>query len=683
MGFLYPLFLVAGLSLAIPLAIHLFNLRRYKTVLFPHTRFLKEIQLRSRRSSEVKYKWLLALRMLFLAALVLAFAQPLFQKKDASAASALQVIYIDNSASMSLKKGARSLLDAARDAARQQMSTAATGAKFLLLTSDKPLSYQPLPADKAIAALNGIDFSPVSKSNSQVFATVQSLMQSESNQRADLYFYSDFQRSGFDARPDAGFTRGISLHAIAVQAPSPTNVFIDTAYLAAPVLQAGAPNALIVRTRLAGKPSANAPVLQLAINGQVKSAASPSFNDKNVAIDTLNFSITDAGWQRILLYVNDAALRYDDTFRIAARSSPGLNVLVLNEASPSPFITAAFRSYNGFRVTQESSASVAQDWRAYNLIILNGITRPSEALTAKVKDALAAGQSIALFPGRSTSFDGINTLLKAGGDIRIAALDTASQSATTLQNGAELVRDIFESIPQNVQLPQATWHYSIASGFTANGQRIISFRSGDPLLARFSQGRGAFYVSAVSADAEGGNFPSSYFFVPFLYSMAAHASGGDVFALTAGAHQQAYLPISNSAERNMVHVLAQDVDAIPPQQPSGGGINISLDAAVQMPGFYKLAAPSGDSAIVGLNAGRGESIPDVWALDELKKTWPDKGATWQTSTEAAAAKTTAAQGALPLWKVCAILALALLAAETALIYRRRSPSSTDHTAAAS
>src|ERR1700744_6600077 len=103
-SFLYPLFLVAGLALAIPVLIHLFNLRRYKTVFFPHTRFLKNIQLNSRRQSQVRYKWLLAARLLFLASLILAFAQPWFNrhtKKDIG--NKLQVIYMDNSYSMSVK----------------------------------------------------------------------------------------------------------------------------------------------------------------------------------------------------------------------------------------------------------------------------------------------------------------------------------------------------------------------------------------------------------------------------------------------------------------------------------------------------------------------------------------------------------------------------------------------------
>src|SRR5947209_14986073 len=110
-----------------------------------------------------------------------------------------------------------------------------------------------MPPDKAVAALNSIDISPISKSNTQILSTVQSLVQSEGTRTADLYYYSDLQRSGFETRPDIGLMNGITLHAIAVQAPSPTNVFIDTAYLSAPVLQAGAPNSLIVRTKLAGK----------------------------------------------------------------------------------------------------------------------------------------------------------------------------------------------------------------------------------------------------------------------------------------------------------------------------------------------------------------------------------------------------------------------------------------------
>jgi hypothetical protein len=680
-GFLYPAFLIAGLTLAVPLLIHLFNLRRYKTVFFPHTRFLKAIQLRSRRSSEVRYKWLLALRMLFLASLVAAFAQPLFKKTDTVVTDKrLQVIYIDNNPAMNLKKGARSGLDAAVDAARRQVSAAPAGTRFLLLTNDKPFAYEPQPAEKVLSALGSIEIAPAGKSSAQVFSSIQSGMQTESAQGADLYYYSDFSRGSFPARPDAGMIKGVTLHAIAVQPATRSNVFIDTAFFTSPVLQTGQNNALIVRSRRAGAVPKNQedaqPVMQLAINGQVKSAASLQFDAAGRSVDTLSFSVSDAGWQRISLAVADASLRFDDTFRVAARSAPGLSILVLNEGAASPYIMAAFRSYNGFSLRTENVGCAPGDWKPYNLIILNGITNLPDAVGKQVKGALDAGQSVCIFPGKTRNLDGLNSALGYAGDIRVSAFDTSNQSATNLQPGADLVKDVFEGIPANVQLPVATWHYSIQAGFSANGQSILSFRNGDPLLARYTPSKGALYICATSADIEGGNFPASYFFVPFLYQMAAQSRGGDMYALTAGRQQAAFLPIRNTDERNMVHLYAGGLDAIPPQRAAGGGVDVFVDAVVQAPGFYTLAAPSGDSAVIALNGTRAYSNLDLWDMKKLQDEWPDRKATWQTPETAAAAATTGSGGELPLWKVCAILALILLAAETYLLTARRDSTAT-------
>jgi hypothetical protein len=670
-GFLNPGFLIAGLALAVPLLIHLFNLRRYKRVYFPHTRFLRSIQLRSRRSSQVRYKLLLALRVLFVAVLVLAFAQPFFKKKNAAAAGErLQVIYIDNNPAMSLRHGLRSGLDAAVDAARRQVSQAPAGSRFLLLSNDKPFAYEPQPAEKILSGLAGLDIAPGAKSSAQVFASVQSLMQAENMAAADLYYYSDFSRGSFSAQPDEGDIRGVRLHAISVQPKERSNIYIDTAFLSSPVLQSGVGNSIVVRSKLVGKAPTAAPVLQLAVNGQVKSAASLRFDASGNSADTLSFFASGTGWQRISLALNDASLRFDDTLLIAARSAPSLSVLVLNQGQPSPYIQAAFRSYAGFSLRSESIANAPQDWRAFNLIILNGITSLPEALGKQVQQALNAGQSICIFPAKTRELSGLNAALAYAGDIRIAALDTASQAAASLQPGADLVRNVFESIPQNVQLPVASWHYEISAGYAANGQSILAFRNGDPLLARYAPGRGKLYLCATSADIEGGNFPASYFFVPFLYQMAAQSRGGDVYALTAGQHQAAFLPLPHSDDRNMVHLYGPGIDAIPPQRAAGGGVDVFVDAAVQAPGFYRLAAASGDSALIALNGTRAYSGLALWDMDALRAKWPDRQATWQTP-EGAAAAASGGSAEMPLWKVCAILALLLLATETAVLLANR------------
>ncbi len=667
MSFLYPLFLLAGLTLAIPVLIHLFNLRRYKTVMFPHTRFLKNIQLKSQKQSQLKYKWLLTLRLLFLAAMVLAFAQPFFAGNKKDTTNRLQVIYLDNSGSMSVKKGTRTLFETARDAAREQIRHATAGTRFLLLTNDKPLSYQPLSADKVLTLLNTIDISANSKPADKTLATVNSIMQSESFAAADVYYYSDFQQSGFPAKADKNLLQNIHFYGVPVQASAAGNAFIDTAYLYAPVLQTGVQNRLIVHSRIAGEAPKENPVLQLSINGQVKTASALHFNDKNESTDTLSFSVNDANWQRMVLSINDASVRFDDTFRISARSAPSLNVLVMNEGQPNPYIQAAFRAYNGFQLTQSGINHNVNDWQQYNLVILNGITRMDAAMGKAIANALQQGQSICIFPARGSDATALNEGLQQIADIKITGIDTASQPATNLQQGSDLVRDMFERIPENIQLPVANWHYRIDAGLSANQQAVLSFRSGDPMLAKYTPSKGSLYISAVAADMQSGNFAGSYFFVPFLYQMAMQSRGGDMYALTLGKQQAAFIPFEGTGERNMVHIYGNGIDAIPPQRPGGRGLDVFPDMAVQQAGFYQLSAAGSDTALVAINNSRNESVLNTWAIGDLKKQWDADNINWLSATEISSANHASTLGSFPLWKVCAILAVLMLAAETYLL----------------
>ena len=228
--------------LAIPVLIHLFNLRKYKTVMFPHTRFLRNIQLHSRKQSQVRYKLLLASRLLFLLLLILAFAQPFFkQNHNAATDSALKVIYIDNSYSMSARKGARTLLDIAVQSATAQVGRTTPGSRFLILTNDNPESYYPVSANKALAILSHITFSASSRTATQVLSLLHSLGQEQSGS-ISLFYYSDFQQHAFPYIPDEAALKKIQFYAMPLRAEQVSDVAIDTAFLMSPVLIAGKSN---------------------------------------------------------------------------------------------------------------------------------------------------------------------------------------------------------------------------------------------------------------------------------------------------------------------------------------------------------------------------------------------------------------------------------------------------------
>ena len=666
MQFLYPIFLIAGLSLLIPVVIHLFNLRRYKTVFFPHTRFLKSLQLHSRKQSQVRYKWLLAARLLFLLFLIAAFAQPFWPSKNsAQNQSSLTAIYIDNSQSMSLRIGQRSLLDIAKENALLLLQSGP--GKYLILSNDKPTSYKPMNRQQATAAINTIQLSVNSKSSTQVLSELKSMLQDDVADVADLYYISDFQQKQFAATKDETLLSKVRFNGVQIPQSGSQNVYIDTAFFESPVLQMGQSNRLIVRTKYFGKIPKETIVLQLSVEGQVKSAATPVFDEKNEHYDTLSFQINDAGWQKILLHINDASVHFDDSFAIAAHSSPELSVLLLNEQQPNVFVQAALRSYAGFRVTEKSISNIPENLSAYNLILLNGITTMPEALSLSLLKALQNGQNVCLFLGEQARIPEINSGLGKIAEIQLTGWDTAAQTVATLQNQNRLIKDMFEQIPENVQLPYAKGHYQIKAGLNANQQSIFSFRNGDPFFSLYSPQKGQLYICATPPDAAHGNFQSSYFFVPFLYQMASLAKGNSIFAITAGQKQPVYIAQSNSDERSLMHVRNKDLDAIPAQRAEGMGVQVFVGAVAQNFGFYNISNNVSDTNWVAVNMNRAESDLAVWNLSDLKKNWQGKDIKWQEADAENKVLTTKQQSAFPLWKLCAILALVMLGIETYLL----------------
>ena len=103
MQFKHPELLYALFLLLIPIIVHLFQLRRFQKVAFTNVQFLKQVTLQTRKSSQLK-KWLTLLtRLLLLAAIIFAFAQPFTSKFQNLKTNKETVVYLDNSFSMQAK----------------------------------------------------------------------------------------------------------------------------------------------------------------------------------------------------------------------------------------------------------------------------------------------------------------------------------------------------------------------------------------------------------------------------------------------------------------------------------------------------------------------------------------------------------------------------------------------------
>ena len=100
MRFEHPGVLWALLLLAIPIIIHLFHFKRFKTLYFSSLIFVKQIEQETKSVKKLKHLLILISRLLAFAALVLAFAKPYIPLSENTLQGKTTAIYIDNSFSM-------------------------------------------------------------------------------------------------------------------------------------------------------------------------------------------------------------------------------------------------------------------------------------------------------------------------------------------------------------------------------------------------------------------------------------------------------------------------------------------------------------------------------------------------------------------------------------------------------
>lgn len=670
MGFLYPLFLLAGLAIAIPIAIHLFDLRRFRRVVFPATRFLKESVLRSRRQSRIRERLLLLLRCLFVLALVLAFSQPFWSRKNSGNTRTIQVVVLDNGPATGARKDGRTLLESSKDLARTIIRSG--GEKTYLVLANGPYSYAPLSREAAETALSEIAPAAGSKRNTELLAAIQGLMAEESAAEADVWWLSAFPKAHFDLRPEASLTKGIRLHGVSLPAGNAQNTWIDTAFVL-PAADPTAESKLVVKSRTTlENPPADAP-LRLTANGQFQSAATAGSWTSGARVDTLAFGGQSTLWQQLVLTLTDGVgPSFDDTFRIAVRPEKPLPVLVLEDGPPSPYLRTALSTSGRFTVTSQSLNSPVQAPEKYSLLLLSGVRSLPAATVAALRPALSRGVPVIVFPQKTPDFKTLETGLRQLADIRISGMDTALQTAASLQSEAPLITEIFEATPPNMELPAAGWHYRITAGYGAQGQSILSFRNGDPLLAEYNTGSGKMYLLTTSVDAGSGSFGRSYFFAPMLYAVAVSATGAAAVAYTAGNGKSIFIPRAKDAGgREVVKMTGEGLEAVPLQKSAVGGVDIYPDGAVSKAGFYALSGAGADTVLLALNASRKESLADNWTPAQLREGWTGRGAEWLTPEAVRTGKATAGTASTTLWKMVLILALLLLAAETAVIIRSR------------
>ncbi|HAL81641.1 MAG TPA: hypothetical protein DCO83_04900 [Mucilaginibacter sp.] len=344
MHFLYPAFLFALLTFAIPVLIHLFNFRRYQKVYFSNVQFLKEIQEQQSSRKNLKERLILASRLLAVTFLVLAFAKPYIPGQNSANAGKQQAvsIFVDNSYSMQTPNSEGSLLDGAKRRAKEIASAYSINDSFQLLTQDFEGKHQRfVNRDEFNDAVDAIKISPQSRLLQQIISRQQSLLNMHKEGARSLYVISDFQKNMAGSQSVKADT-GQHISLVQLKASTLPNVAVDSVALLSAIHRPGESEKLVVRLHnYAGETAEKIP-LKLLVNGAQKALGSYTIKARAVQYDTITFSGLQAGWQRAEISLQDNPVTFDNQFYFSFNVRQQMPVLLIDGGYAEPLFKCCF-----------------------------------------------------------------------------------------------------------------------------------------------------------------------------------------------------------------------------------------------------------------------------------------------------------------------------------------------------
>ncbi len=637
MQFKYPEILYFLFLLVIPILVHLFQLRRFKREYFTNVDFLKELSIQTRKSSKLKKWLLLCTRLLLLAAIVLAFAQPFFEAKDNTNTTNEMVIVLDNSYSMQAKGKKGELLKRAVEDLLQHVPE---NQQFSLITNTE--SYWNTDVKSIKRELQQMQYSANGFDLSAMLTRVHAR---PSPYKKDVIVITD--GVGLDQNHLKSVDADSNTMFIIPEAENKNNVSIDSVY----IVQALENFYEIGLTLSAfGKDQPEIPVA-LYNDGKLVAKTTATATESQ----SLKFTIPKDDFHGYA-EISDNSLQYDNKLYFGISSPQKSNVISIGDASKSNFLSKIF-TQDEFRYSNYTVGSVDYNiLEDQDAIVLNELTDIPQALQTTLKSFVAKGGNVVIIPAADASVTNLNSFLANFGNIRLGNFETTEKLITKIAFSHPLYSTVFEKKINNFQYPKT------GGSFTANASapRILSYEDGAAFLTSMRQQTATVYLFAAPINRSNSNFQNSPLIVPTFYNMAQNSSKTGTSALTIGSGQPYFVDAQLAKDEivNVRHTESADAERfIPVQQIMNNKVKLEFGDYPQTAGNYGVYKQEELLKNISFNYSRTEGnlheanteLPDSFTQVDSVETVFDKLHADRTSNE--------------LWKWFVMLALLLLVTE--------------------
>ena len=657
-------------ALLIPIIIHLFNFRRHKLVYFSNTAVLRSIQQENAKTRKLKYLVTLLLRCLFIAALVLAFAFPYRPEKqlNVNTAESLVGIYIDNSMSMKGQSQRTTMIEDARQSARDLVHKLNPSNRYLLMTNSFEVQNEyPMNQEEMLDQLDRMNPDGAPVPMGEVMERFEMLRKQHGFTASTLFVYSDFQSNTFDLSA----AKADTIMQVVVVPMTPefkTNLYIDSVWLASPIVQAGLTNDLMVRVVNQGDKEVKGLPINFTMNGAMAASTTVDLEKNGAAEVEMQFVVENNGDQRCFVALNDHPITFDDTYNFVLSVKPSLSVVELGSQSSSCALLFEDDEQFNYTLMEPSRFDMAAIAQA-QLLIVNESAVMNETLQQTLLEAVSEGASLMVFP--STDDPKNNSYLYNKLGITLMEIDTNNTAVEDLAQQHAFFNDMILDLPQHPDLPKVKQHVRMRPNGLATS--LLTMQNGDPMLMMESVGKGQAFVMATALDAEWSNLSDNAIFVPMMVKMAFMGGKMDKLSYTIG--QDKMLVLSEMNLEGDHHFLIANTDRsfelMPASEVRNGKVYLYLNDNLPLAGFYDLLVNDTINRVTAWNESRVESKMDFAERDAIEPVFAragfDVAAVLDTSDFATADLVEAMAHQSSQWKLFALIALLALLGEIAVL----------------
>ncbi|WNB18397.1 BatA domain-containing protein [Marivirga arenosa] len=629
----------------IPVLIHLFQFRRYKTLKFSNLYFLNAVHEEEKKSRKLKHILILISRILLIIFLTFSLAKP-FWKNEATNSELNLILVDDTPSNLSFTEGkSNSIFDENIGYVNRL--------------------YERYPQSLKAININGELISAYSNSNilnSKSSIDIKSAL-SEYKDAKKLLILSDYQENLISENINYFKDTTKAFIFMPPYLEKPTNAFIDSVWIDQNAEETASLN---IRISLFGNGlDVN---LSLLNNDQLEGTQQISLEDN--ASSVINFPLKRFAETKVREYeikLEGDEIEFDNQFYFSVINQEKLNVLSLSATEPNTLITTLFENEDLFNLEKESLINFSyQNLENYDLVLLEVGNQLSSFASSALKSYAAEGKNLVIIP--NSNFDQFNFLEELGFSnislIKDSNENSIRLSVPDIQN--PFYTNIFSSLDGNISMPESRLFMRWTSG-----RNLLSFVNTYPFLSVVGI-QDNIYAFSSPLKEDFTNFTRHGIFLPVFYKIAFSGNNENQVQYSYLNDDLIQLNTSNLSSSDIFKLKQLNQELVPDQRVSTNQLQLILPTDDINNGFYEIINTKTEEVLgpLALNYPKAESENSYYTTSKLKELFQGQSNVEIiesydfSSIDEYIAET---KEGFPLWKYFLVLALLSLLAEVLII----------------